>query len=95
MGTFYSDEQVHEALAALEAYAPGSWNTLKRLASISRPHSEEEKRELTSITRVFDIVFPKLQFIARAKDLDEARFELNLDIGNAVRAAIASKRDNS
>ncbi|SCB43318.1 hypothetical protein GA0061098_1009270 [Bradyrhizobium shewense] len=95
MGKFYSDEQVQEALAALEACAPGSWETLKRLASITRPHTEDEEVELTSITRVFDIVFPKLQFVAQAIDLDEARFELNLDIGNAVRAAIASDRDSS
>lgn len=94
MGKFYSYEQVQEAVAALEAYAPGSWEALKRLASITRPHTEEEEVELTSITRAFDIVFSQLPFIAQARNIGEAKFDLNLDIGNAVRAAIASEQDD-
>ncbi|MGT2440864.1 hypothetical protein ACU4GH_39435 [Bradyrhizobium betae] len=95
MGTFYTDEQIQEAIDALESHSPGIWESLKRLASTTAPHSEDQQRELTAITRVFDIVFPKLSFIAQAKDKDSARFDLNLDIGNAVRAAIAGAPDGS
>jgi len=50
---------------------------------------------LTSITRAYDIVFPQLQFIAQARDPGSAKFDLCLDIGNAVRAAIASDQDST
>jgi hypothetical protein len=34
MGTFYTDEQIEEAIAALESNSPGIWENMKRLASI-------------------------------------------------------------
>ncbi|OSJ20001.1 hypothetical protein BST63_00335 [Bradyrhizobium canariense] len=73
---------------------PEAGKHLKRLASITRPHTEEEEVELTSITRAFDLVFSQLPFIAQARNIGEAKFDLNLDIGNAVRAAIASEQDD-
>jgi hypothetical protein len=95
MGTFYTDEQIQEAIAALENHSPGIWENLKETASVTGPLSDEQERTLTACTRVFDIVFPKLSFIARAQDKHEATHELNLDLGAAVRAAIASDKAGS
>jgi hypothetical protein len=95
MGTFYTDEQIQEAIAALESNSPGIWERMKRIASITAPLNEEQEIELTAITRVFNIAFPKLSFIAQAADKKRARAELSIDMGNAVRAAIASAQDGS
>ena len=90
MGTFYSDEQIQEAIAAPEGHTPGIWENLKETASLDGPLSEAQEKTLTACTRVFNIVFPKLSFIARAQDKREAIHNLNLDLGAAVRAAIAA-----
>jgi hypothetical protein len=95
MGKFYTDEQIQEAIAALESHSPGIWKNMKSIASITDPLNEEQEIELTAITRVFNIAFPKLSFIAQAKDKEKARAELSLDMGNAVRSAIASAQDGS
>lgn len=92
MGKFYTDEQIQEAIAALESHAPGIWENLKETASVTGPLSDEQEKMLTACTRVFDIVFPKLPFIARAQDKREATHELSLDLGAAVRAAVASDK---
>jgi hypothetical protein len=93
MGTFYTDEQIQEAIAALERNSPGIWENMKKMASITDPLNDEQETALTAITRVFNLTFPKLSFIAQAEDKLKARHELNMDIGAAVRAAIASAED--
>ena len=94
MGTFYSDEQIQEAIAALEGHTPGIFDRLKKSASISDPFNDEQEEELGAITRVLGIVLPKVSFVAEALDKNEARAPLSVDLGNAVRAAVAADRDN-
>lgn len=31
MGTFYTDEQIREAIAALESHSPGIWEIMKKM----------------------------------------------------------------
>lgn len=44
MGTFYTDEQIQEAIAALERYSPGIWENMKNSARI-RDLSTKSKRK--------------------------------------------------
>lgn len=32
MGTFYTHEQIREAIVALESYSPGIWEVMKKMA---------------------------------------------------------------
>ena len=47
MGTFYTDEQIQEAIAALESYSLGIWENMKKLAPIMDPLNEEQERAKT------------------------------------------------
>ena len=91
MGTFYTDEQIHEAIAALESYSPGIWENMKNAARITDPLNEEQEIALTAIVRVLTIILPNAPFVAQAEDKEEARTRLSLDLGRAVRAAIAAE----
>jgi hypothetical protein len=95
MGRFYTDEQIQEAIAALEGHTPGIFGRMKKSASITDPFNDEQEVELGAIVRVLTIVLPKLPFVAQAEDKSEARARLSIDVGNAVRAAIASAKDGS
>lgn len=95
MGRFYTDEQVKEAITALENYSPGIFERMKKMALIRSPHNEEQDLEQGAIVRVLTIVLPEVSFVARADDKNEARARLSIDIGNAVRAAIASAKSCS
>ncbi|OKO74092.1 hypothetical protein [Bradyrhizobium sp. NAS96.2] len=96
MGTFYTDEQIKEAIAALESHTPGIWERMKKRASMwTDPHNEEQEIELTAIVRVMTIVLPKVSFVVQAQDPSKAETLLTLDLGDAVRAAIASAKDGS
>lgn len=88
MGTFYSDDQVQEAIAALESYSPGIWETMKKMALITDPQSEEEELARAAISRALIVVLPKVSFVAQADDKFEAENRLIIDVGNAVRDAI-------
>ncbi|MBR1222790.1 hypothetical protein JQ557_32650 [Bradyrhizobium sp. U87765 SZCCT0131] len=87
MGKFYTDGQLMEAITALENHSPGIWERMKKIASapdaVSEEQKDEEEMAWTAITRVFDIVFPRLSFIAHAEDKLFARHVLNLEIGEA------------
>lgn len=90
MGKFYSDEQIQEAIAALENYSPGIWENMKRMASAEYPLNEEQKTAQTSITRILGIFYPKLPFIAQAEDDLLATHRLNVEIGATIRSSLAS-----
>lgn len=94
MGTFFTDEQMREAIAALEDYAPGIWERMKKMAlTPDAPHDEGQEIEQAAIVRVFTIVLPKVSFVSQAQDPIEARARLSIDMGDAVRAASASAKD--
>ena len=95
MGTFYTDEQIQEAITALESHSPGIWERMKKMALITDPLNEEQEIARTAIVRVLAIVLPKVSFVAQAEDPIKAGAELSIDMGNAVRAAIASAQDGS
>lgn len=91
MGTFYTDKQIQEAIAALESYSPGIWENMKNMARITDPLNEEQEIALTAIVRVLTIILPNVSFVEQAEDKEEARTRLSLDLGRAVRAAIAAE----
>lgn len=51
MGTFYTDEQIQEAIAALEAHTPGIFERMKKSASITNPFDDEQETELSATSR--------------------------------------------
>ena len=89
MGTFYTDEQIREAIAVLEDGTPGIWETMKKMASVTDPLDEEQQRAKSAIVRALNLVLPKVSFIAQAEDKMNATGRLIIDVGNAVRAATA------
>jgi hypothetical protein len=92
MGTFYTDEQIQEAIAALESYLPGIWESMKKIAPITDTLSEEQEKEKSAIVRALTVVLPKVSFVAQAENKFEAENLLILDVRNAVQAAIDSAR---
>ncbi|QAU44767.1 hypothetical protein [Bradyrhizobium guangzhouense] len=88
MGTFYSDGQIQEAIAALEGYSPGIWEAMKKMAFITDPQSEEERLAKAAISRALIVVLPEVSFVAQAEDKFEAENRLIIDVGNALRGAI-------
>ncbi len=95
MGRFYTDEQIQEAIAALESHSPGIWEKMKRMALAKYPLDEEQDTTLTSITLAFQVVYPKLSFIATAEDKLRAEHMLNVDIGAAVTASVSTAAEIS
>ncbi|WBL78812.1 hypothetical protein I3J27_38790 [Bradyrhizobium xenonodulans] len=95
MGTFYSDDQIQEAIAALESYSPGIWETMKRMALITDPRSKQEELAKAAISRALIVVLPKVSFVAQADDKFEAENRLIIDVGNAVRSAIDAGKGGS
>jgi hypothetical protein len=95
MGAFYTDEKIQEAIAVLESDSPGIWEDMKKMALMTDPLNEEEQREKSAIVRALTLVLPKVPFIARAEDKTNAVGRMIIDVGNAVRAAVASARDGS
>ena len=89
MGTFYTDEQIREAIAVLEDDTAGIWETMKKMASVTDPLDEEQQRAKSAIVRALNLVLPKVSFIAQAEDKMNATGRLIIDVGNAVRAATA------
>ncbi len=95
MGKFYTDEQIREAIAALESYSPGIFEKMKTMASITDPLTEEQEIASTAIVRALTVVLPKVSFVTQAEDKHEARTRLSIDIGNTVRAAISPVQDRA
>lgn len=96
MGTFYSDDQIQEAIAALEDHTPGIWKRIKKMAlTHDDPNDEGQALEHGAIVRVLTIVLPKVPFVAQDQDPTEASARLSIDLGDAVRAAIASAKGRS
>ncbi|MGY4433110.1 Na+/phosphate symporter [Bradyrhizobium sp. F1.13.1] len=95
MGTFYTDEQIQEAVAALEDHTAGIFERMKKLASVNDPFSDEQEAELGAVVRVLTIVLPKVSYVVQAEDKNEARARLSIDLGDVVRAALASDEDDS
>lgn len=90
MGTFYTDEQIQEAISALESHTPGIWERMKRRALNADRLDEEQEIENTAIVRVLTIVLPNVPFVAQAEDKNEENALLSIDLGGAVRSANAS-----
>lgn len=95
MGTFYTDEQIREAIAILESDSPGIWEDMIKMAPVSYPLNEEQQKARSAIVRALTLSLPKVPFIARAEDKTTAVGRLIIDVGNAVRAAVASARSGS
>jgi hypothetical protein len=95
MGTFYSDEQIEEAIAELEKFSPGIWETILRMAVVRDRLTEDQEITLTAITRAMTIVMPRVSFVAGAENKFEAENRLIIDVGNAVRAAIDAAKGGS
>ena len=95
MGTFYTDEQIQEAIVALESYSPGIWENMKKIAPITDPLSEEQERVKSAIVRALTVVLPKVSFVAQAENRFEAKTRLILDVRNAVQAAIDAAKGGS
>lgn len=93
MGTFYTDEQIQEAIAALESHSPGIWEKMKSSARIKGRFTDEQEVALGDIVRVLGNVLPKVSFVAQAEDKAQAGTRLSLDVGDAVRAEIAREDD--
>ncbi|WP_257168408.1 hypothetical protein [Bradyrhizobium sp. SRS-191] len=90
MGKFYTDDQIREAIEALEVHSPGIFERMTKMASTTDPLNEEQGREMTAITRVLSVVLPEVPFVVEAQDKGGALTRLSIDLGNAVRAAIES-----
>jgi adenosyl cobinamide kinase/adenosyl cobinamide phosphate guanylyltransferase len=95
MGTFYTDEQIQEAIAALESYSPGIWENMKKMAVITDPLNEEQARAKSAIVRALTVVLPKVSFVAQADNKFETESRLILDVRNAVQAAIDAAKGGS
>ncbi|WP_316182131.1 MULTISPECIES: hypothetical protein [unclassified Bradyrhizobium] len=87
MGKFFTDDQIQEAIGALESYSPGIFKRMTKMASITAPLNEEQEREMTAITRVLGVVLPEVSFVVKAEDKGGALTRLTIDLGNAVQAA--------
>jgi len=83
MGTFYNDEQIQEAIAALESNSPGIWERLKKMAALPPPEppNEEQELEQSAIVRALTIVLPEVSFVAQAEDRNDERARLSIDLG--------------
>jgi len=94
MGTFYTDEQIQEAIAALESHTPGIFEKMKKMALIADPLADEHEVELSAIVRALTVVLPTMSFVAQAENKAEAQNLLLIDVRKAVRAAVdAAKGD--
>ncbi|WP_235886048.1 hypothetical protein [Bradyrhizobium niftali] len=56
MGTFFTDEQIREAIAALESYSPGIWEIMKKMALVAEPDTEEHVAEQSAIVLALTVV---------------------------------------
>ena len=96
MSKCYTDQQIEEAIAALESHTPGIWERMKKMAlTPDDPFDEQQKIENGAIVRVLTIVLPKVSFVAQAEDKKIATASLSIELGDAVRAAIRSVKDGS
>lgn len=88
MGTFYTDEQIREAIAALESHSPGIWEIMKKMALVAEPDTEEHVAEQSAIVLALAVVLPKVSFVEQAPNPLEAGNLLLIDIRKAIRAEI-------
>jgi hypothetical protein len=95
MGTFYTDEQIREAIAALESYSPGIWEMMKKMALVAEPDTEEHVAEQSAIALALTVVLPKVSFVEMASDPFEAQNLLLIDVRKAIRAEIDGARGGS
>jgi hypothetical protein len=95
MGTFYTDEQVQEAIAALESYSPGILGKHEEDTLVADPLAEEHEIEQSAIVRALTVVLPKVSFVVQAENKLEAENRLLIDVRNAVQAAIDAAKGGS
>lgn len=95
MGTFYTDEQIQEAIAALESYSPGIWEIMKKMALVAEPDTEEHVAEQSAIVLALTVVLPKVSFVEKAPDPFEAQNLLLIDVRKAIRAEIDGTKGGS
>lgn len=95
MGTFYTDEQIREAIAALESYSPGIWEIMKKMALVADPSMAEHATEQSVIVRALTVVLPKVSFVAQAQDPFEAQNLLLIDVRKAIWAEVDEARSGS
>ena len=95
MGKFYTDEQVQEAIAALESYSPGIWEIMKKMALVADPLTKEYELEQSAIVRALTVVLPKVLFVAQAENKLDAGNRLLIDVRRAARAEIDAAKGGS
>ncbi len=92
VGTFYTDEQILEAITALESYSPGVWEIMKKMAAIAEPDLEIYEKEQTAIVRALTVVLPKMPFVGQAEKPHEAENLLLIDVRKAIREAVDTNK---
>ncbi|WP_342722669.1 hypothetical protein AAFG07_25945 [Bradyrhizobium sp. B097] len=95
MGTFYTDEQIQETIAALESYSPGIWEIMKKMALVEDPLADEHAREQTAILRALAVVLPDMPFLAQAENKPDAENRLLIDVRKVIRAEIDAAKSGS
>lgn len=88
MGKYYTDEQVREAIDALEKYSPGVWEKMKKMALVDDPLIEEHEQDQSTIVRALTVVLPKMSFVAGTENEHDASNRLLIDVRIALRAEI-------
>ena len=95
MGTFYSDKQIREAIAALESNSPGIWEIMKKMALVAEPDTEEHVAEQSAKVLALARVLPKVSFVEGAQDPLAAGNLLLIDIRKTIRAEIDDVKGGS
>jgi hypothetical protein len=86
MGRFFPDEQVQEAIDALNQRFPEVWPRIKEI--LRAPTAHDDPRVLANAD-AFTLTFAQLPFVARITDARErgiARTNLIVDVMNVARA---------
>ena len=93
MSTFYTDEQIREAILDLENYSPGIWEIMKK-TEIAEPDLEIYEQEQLAIVRALTVVLLRMPFVSQAEKPHSAEVRLLIDVRKAVRGAVNPKRTN-
>ncbi|MHC2627008.1 hypothetical protein ACVIW2_009040 [Bradyrhizobium huanghuaihaiense] len=95
MAAFFTDEQIQEAIAALEKYSPGIWETMKKMALVTDPSTDEHATEQAAIVRALTVVLPKVTFVVQAQNPFEAQNLLLIDVRKTIWAEVDAAKGSS
>lgn len=94
MATFYSDDQTGSD-CALESYSPGIWETMKKMALVADPSTDEHATAQSVIVRALTVVLPNVSFVVQAQDPFEAQNLLLMDVRKAIWAEVDAAKGGS